>query len=140
MKYGTGILGMELGADEPTVAGDFDNLHQVALGIHANALHAVFLVFVFIKVIELISVAMAFADLWRAVDLGHTAAFTQVAVVGTQSHGATQVGNGLLLLHHVDDIVRSIGHLARVGVFVTQHVAGKLDDHHLHAEANAKGR
>ena len=75
MQHGAGIFGMELGTDEPTVAGDFDNLDQVALGIHSDALHAVFLVFVFIKVVELVSVAMAFADLWCAVDLGHATAF-----------------------------------------------------------------
>ena len=140
MQDGAGVFGMELGADKPTVAGDLYNLDQVTLGIHADALHAVFLVFVFIKVVELVSVAMAFADLWCAIDLGHTTAFSQVAAVSTQTHGAAQVGNGLLLLHHVDDIVRSIDHLTRVGVFVTQHVAGKFDDHHLHAEAYTEGR
>ncbi len=48
MQHGAGIFGMELGSDEPTVAGDLNNLHQIALGVHSDSLHAVFLVFVFI--------------------------------------------------------------------------------------------
>ena len=63
MQHSAGILGMELGADKPTVAGDLYNLDQVALRVHADAFHAVFLVFVFIKVVELVSVAVTFTDL-----------------------------------------------------------------------------
>ena len=31
-------------------------------------------------------------------------------------------------------------HLARVGILVAQHVAGELDHHHLHTQADAEGR
>ena len=34
---------------------------------------------------------------------------------------------------------RLLVHLATVGVGVTEHVASELDDHHLHAEADAEG-
>ena len=88
MKHGTGILRMELGADEPTVAGDFDDLDQVALGIRSDTFHAILFVFFFILVIELVSVAMAFTDLERAVDFSYAAAFAKRAVVSTQTHGA----------------------------------------------------
>ena len=81
MKHGAGILGMELGADEPTMAGDFDNLDQVALGVHADAFHAVLLVFFFVLVVELVSVAVTLTDLERAVNLGHATAFAELAVI-----------------------------------------------------------
>ena len=36
--------------------------------------------------------------------------------------------------------MRRVGvHLGTIGVLVAQHVAGKLDDHHLHAETDAEG-
>ena len=141
MKHGAGILGMELGADEPAVAGDFNNLDQVALGVRPDAFHAILLVFVFVFVVELISMAMTFADLERSVYLGHTAVFAKCAAVCTQAHGTAHIDDGFLFLHHVDDIMRGFGvHLAGVGIFVAQHVAGKFDDHHLHAEAHTEGR
>ena len=81
MQHSAGVFGMELGADEPTVAGNLDNLDQVALGVHADALHSVLFVFVFVLVVEFVSVAVAFADLRCAVDFGHSTAFTKLAVV-----------------------------------------------------------
>lgn len=65
MKHSAGVLRMELGADEPAVAGDFNDFHQSALGVGADAHHAILFVFVFVFVVKLISVAMTLADKWK---------------------------------------------------------------------------
>ena len=84
---------------------------------------------------------MAFADLEGSVDLRHAAAFTQLAVVGTQAHRAAHVGHRFLLLHQVYHIVwGGRVHLGRVGITVFQHVAGKFNHHHLHTQADAERR
>ena len=65
VKNVAGVLGVELGADEPAVAGDFNDFHQSALGVGADAHHAVLLVFVFVFVVKFVSVAMTLADEWK---------------------------------------------------------------------------
>ena len=69
------------------------------------------------------------------------AALSQFTVVSTQAHGAAHVLHCLLLLHEVDDGVLGVcRHLAAVGILIAQYITCKLNDHHLHAEADAKGR
>ena len=75
MKHSAGVLRMELGADEPAVAGDLDDLHQSALGVGADAHHATLFVFVFIFIVKFVSVAMTLANLWRTVYVIHATAF-----------------------------------------------------------------
>ena len=66
---------------------------------------------------------------------------TQLAVEGSEAHCASHHCDVLLFFHYVDDIVVGLlVHFTAVGIGITQHVAGKLDYHHLHAKANAKGR
>ena len=119
--------------------GDLNDLHQSTLGVGADALHAVLLKFVFIMVIELITMTMPLANQRHTIDFGYTAALAKLAIVGTKTHGAAHVGDGFLFFHHVDDVVRRVGHLARVGILVAQHISGKFDDHHLHAQTNPEG-
>ena len=46
-----------------------------------------------------------------------------------------------MILHDVYDVVGCLlVHLTAIGILVTQHVAGKLNDHHLHTQADTKGR
>ena len=83
---------------------------------------------------------MAFLNVLFAVGFVCFAAFLQYAFVCAQTHGASHVGDGLLLFHDVDDVMgRLFVHFARIGVGVSQHVAGKLDGHALHAQADAEG-
>ena len=113
MKHRGGILGMELSADEPAMVRNFDNLNQAALRVRPYALHAVFLVFVLIMVVELIAVAVTFANLECAIGLSHTAALAEFTAVSTQTHGATHVGHGFLFFHEVNHVVRGFRvHLA----------------------------
>ena len=58
VKHSAGIFGMELGADEPAVVGDFDDFDQVALWVGTDTLHAVLLVFFFVFVVEFVSVVL----------------------------------------------------------------------------------
>ena len=56
-------------------------------------------------VVEFIAVAMTFLDMLGTICLVCLAAFLQNTFVGTQTHGSTHIGDGLLLFHDVDDIV-----------------------------------
>ena len=68
-----------------------------------------------------------------AIGLVNATALQQLALVGAQSHGTTHLGDVLLLLHHIDNIVRRLlVHLAAVGILIAQDVACKLYHHHLH--------
>ena len=65
----------------------------------------------------------------------------QCALVGTEAHGSSHVGDVLLLLHDVDDVVWSLFvHLAAVGIGISENVACELNHHHLHSKTDAKCR
>ena len=105
------VLRMELRADVPAQIWYLYNLHETALRVGADTLHAVFLVFVFIAVVELVTMAVTLADLLLTINLSDLAAFAQLAAVSSQAHGAAHVGDIFLVFHHIDDVVRSVGHL-----------------------------
>ena len=93
-----------------------------------------------VLVVELKAVAVALLDVGLAIGLGNLGARLDAAGIGAQAHRAAQVGDRLLVLHQVDDVVGRLGvHLGAVGIGQAQHVAGKLDDHALHAQADAEG-
>ena len=82
---------------------------------------------------------MALLDVELSIGLCNFCAILQVTGISAQAHRAAQVGDALLLLHQVDDVVRGLGvDLYAVGIGHAQHVAGILNDHALHAVANAK--
>ena len=131
---------MILGADEPAVVRKFDNFDEVCGGVFAYAFHTGLLEAGAEVVVELEAVAVAFADAGLAVGLGGAGAGKEVAVVGAEAHGASHGGDRLLFLHEVDDVVGGVGlHLRRVGFGEAEDVAGELDDHTLHSEADAEG-
>ena len=132
---------MKLRADIPAVVRYLDYLYQVCRRIDAHALHAALFVAVAIGVVELVAVPVPFHNgMLSAVGFMGPAAFAQVAGIGTQTHRPAQLRDGFLFLHQVDDIVRRLCvDLAAVGVRVAQHVARKLNHHHLHTEADAEG-
>ena len=84
---------------------------------------------------------MTLRDGLLSVSFQGAASFAQLTFVSTQTHGSTHLCNILLLLHDVDDIVRSLlVHFAAVGIGITQHVAGEFDHHHLHTQTDTEGR
>ena len=131
---------MVLRADVPALALQLDHLGQAALGVDTGNNHASVLKLLAVLVVELKAVAMALLDVGHAIGFGDLGARLDGAGIGAQSHRAAQVGHRLLVLHQVDDVVRRLGvHLGAVGVGHAQHIACKLDDHALHAQANAEG-
>ena len=124
---------MELDAHKPRVTGKFNDLDQFRLGIDARWPQPRLLEPLQIVVIEFVAVAMTLADLIFAVNLVRLRVALEFAGVSSQPHRAPLVGDGLLGFHHADDRVGRVRlHLGRVGVGNAHHVAGVLDDGHLH--------
>ena len=141
MEHRAAVFGMELRADVPAQGGYLDDFHQVGLRIDARTLHAGCLVLGLVVVVELIAVAVTLLDVLRAVSLVSLAALLQDTFVGAQTHGAAHVGDGLLLLHDVDDVMRCFFvHFAAVSVGQSQDIPCELDGHALHAQTDAERR
>ena len=131
---------MELCADVPLSVGYLDNLHQAAVGIDAHTLHPCRLVLLPISIVELVTVTVSLLDLlFPTVCLTGTAAFLQFAAVGSQPHRSPFLRNSFLPFHQVNHRIccRTV-QFRTVGILKSQHIPCKFDDHHLHAEADAK--
>src|ERR1700722_5610528 len=134
-------LGVELTPHEPRMVGQLDHLHQRSIGREARQPHALPHELVTILIRPLVAVALPFLYLAHVVGLGGTRAARQSTDVAPEPHGATHVGDVLLLFHERDDGVRAFGcELARVAVGEREHVAGELHDGDLHTEADAEER
>ncbi len=130
---------MILCADKPAERGNLDNLHKTGVRVLAHAFHAGLFETCPIVVVELKAVAVTLLNLGGSVGLCGTRTRGKPACIGAEPHGASHVVYALLLLHEVDDIVRGIVvHLGGVGLTESEDVAGKLDDHALHAETYAE--
>ena len=94
-----------------------------------------------VRVVDLVAVAVALADQRRAVGLRRERPGHERAVVAAEPHRRALVGDGLLLLHHVDDGIRAPRvELGAVGAREPEDVARDLDDRDLQAEAQAEIR
>ena len=83
--------------------------------------------------------AVTLTDEVRAIGGSDLRSWAQYAVVAPETHRAPEVGDALLLFHEVDDLVCGRGvNLCGVGIAPAQDVAGELDDHTLHAEADTQ--
>ena len=140
-EHCAGIFGMVLHTDIPVVGWHFDSLNESVLRIEAYASHACGLEVVAEVVVELIAVAVALDDFVFAVCLIEFAVLDELALISAEAHGAAHIGDVFLFFHDVDDIVgRVLIHLATVGIGQMEHIARELNDHNLHAEADAEGR
>ena len=141
MEHRRTVFGVELCAYVPALLGYLDDFHKVGSRVDARTLHALGFKLLQIGIVELITMAMSFPDeRYFSVGFPYATAFHQFAFVGTQTHGASHLRDVLLFLHHVNHVVgrRSV-HFAAVGILVTQHIARKFDNHHLHAQTDAEG-
>ena len=130
---------MELGAHEPGVVRQLHDLHQTAVGGQTRQNHALFLHLRPEIVAELIAVAVAFGDLPGAVQSGAAAALRQDAGVLSKPHGAALFRHVYLVRHQIDDRVPGgLGKFGGIGVLIPQDMAGKLNDRHLHPQADAE--
>ena len=92
-----------------------------------------------ILAVELEAMAVTLTDEVRAIGGSNLRSWAQYAVVASEAHRASEVGDALLLFHKVDDLVRGGGvNLRGVGIAPAQDVAGELDDHALHTEADTQ--
>src|SRR5208282_2119002 len=88
---------VELDPDEPGVVGEFDDLGKRAVGRHAGKPHPGLFQLGLIVDVDLVTVAVAFADLGLAVDLRHARAGREFRRIGPEAHSAAQIAVGLAL-------------------------------------------
>ena len=132
---------MELRTDIPSLFGNFHYFHKIGSRVHPYPFHARLLKLLEVAVVELIAVTVTFLDQHLlTICLPRTTVFHEFALIGTQSHRTAHLRDALLLFHEVDNVVWCVFiHLTTVGILITQHVSGKLNDHHLHAQADTEG-
>ena len=83
---------------------------------------------------------VAFADQLAAVGLGCSRSRLKSAVVSSQTHGASKIGDLLLSGHQIDHIAgRFRIHLRGIGVGQAQNVACIFYHHALHAQTDSQG-
>ena len=119
VQHGAAVFGMKLCADIPGVCGDFYYFYKFALGVYAAASHTGFFVCLAICVVEFIAMSMTLAYFIGAVYAACFAAFDEYAVVASESHRTSFVGDGLLVFHDVDDVMLCGGaNLYGIGIAV----------------------
>ena len=132
-------LRVELGTHEPGVVRDLHDLHQAAVGRLSCQSHALGLHICPVVVVELKAVAVTLGDLRRAVQRITVGILGQHAGVLAQTHGAALFRHVHLVGHQGNDrVLRGLGEFGGIGVLPAQHMAGELDDRHLHAQADAE--
>jgi hypothetical protein len=132
-------LGVELAAEEEGVGGDLDDFDVRGVGRGAGEAKACAGEDGFVLAIELVTMAMALADLGLAVGVGGEGVGLHDAVPGSEAHGAAHLFDAGEFAEFVDDAVGGGGvELAGVGVLEAADVAGVLDAGGLHAEADAE--
>ena len=90
-------------------------------------------------VVEFVTVAVAFVDDERAVEMIGRGADHELAGLPAQAHGAAFAGDVLLLVEQRDHRMRRVGiKFGRVRAFEFENVAGEFDGGDLHAETKAE--
>src|SRR5690606_19952494 len=146
---GGGEFRVELTGNEPRMIRHLDHFHQGTIHGAAGNAQTGLLQLRQQVVVDFITVAVTLDDHILTVAFAGLAALDQRALLTTQAHGAAQIGafvagfllaaGGLPFGDQADH--RMLGGLVEfggVGVLPAQHVAGKLDDRHLHAQADAQ--
>lgn len=127
-------LGMELHCDEVRVAGQFDDFDQAAIGAESRKTDSVGFVLLPIHVVELVPVTVPFGYAVGLISALCNRIVDQVARLGSQSHGASQLGYVALFIEQADHGVwRIFVELGAVGPFKSDCVAPELDGGALHA-------
>src|SRR5690554_1520852 len=146
---GGGEFRVELAGNEPRMIRHLDHFHQGTIHGAAGNAQTGLLQLRQQVVVDFITVAVTLDDHILTVAFAGLAALDQRALLTTQTHGAAQIGafvagfllaaGGLPFGDQADH--RMLGGLVEfggIGVLPAQHVAGKLDDRHLHAQADAQ--
>ena len=139
IEYRRRVFRVILRTDKPTVVGQLHDLDKAGGRVFAHTPHAGGLETLAVFIVEFKTMTMTLLHIGASVSLGGSRTGLQTTVVGSESHCATLVDNRLLILHEVDYIVGGGGiHLGRIGLTQSKHITGKLDDHALHAKADAE--
>ena len=140
LENSTTIFWMKLCTDKPFAGRYFYYLYKICSRVDTSTYQSIVLKLFLIVVVEFIAVAMAFCYFCFAVCLENKRPFFKCAVIGTQTHGASHIGDTFLLLHDVNDVMGGTRvHFGAVGIFVAQYITGIFNNHHLHTETDAEG-
>src|SRR5579871_3627933 len=135
-------LGMVLHADEPRMISEFDRFGQQAVRRHSGKYEAALLEILAIVGIDFVTVAMAFENLRRVVDLGDLGARLEIGPIGAEAHRSAEVAAGAARLelvaakpfgHQADDRRIAGAELGRIRSRYAGKGARSFDDRHLHA-------
>ena len=100
-----------------------------------------FLEFCSVGVVELETMPMPFFHAGNGVGVGCLCLRLEQARVESEAHGPAHIRDGALVEHQVNDgVFGAAVEFRRVGVFMVEYIAGKLDAHHLHPQAQSQVR
>src|SRR5450432_822896 len=134
-------LGVELAAQIPGMPGDLADLHVRVVRRFAGDPQTRGLQPVFVLAVEFVAMAMPLIDLARPIGGVGETVLGQPAGPASQAHGAAQIVHALQLAQLENHAVRRARvELGGIGVLEAAHVARVLDDHGLHAQADAEIR
>src|ERR1700730_843604 len=130
---------MVLAAKKPRMVRQLHDLDQGIVRRGPGRLKAPFLQRWTIVIVYLQSMTMAFGNAAAAVQRSGQRAGPNHTWIRSQAHGGTLFVDIALTFHKVDHSVGCIWiDFARVRTLDSQHVAGVLDHHHLHPEADSQ--
>ena len=132
---------MELDTYEEGVSAYFDYFSQIAFRVDSAYHKACLLQLSLIGGIEFIAVPVSLGDLLFSIDRFGQASRLERAGICSQTHRSAFEDGLLLVFHKVYHRMACFRvHLRTVGVSPSEHVAGILDDCHLHTEADSEER
>ena len=132
---------MELYADEPRMARQFYDFHQLAIWRNTSQLQAAFCELTAECVVQFKPVTMAFINQFFAINRANLCTIGQLTRIQTQPHRTTEVGNILLVFHDVDDILCAFRQeFCGVCIRQTSTVPCKFYNCHLHTQTDTKHR
>ena len=134
-------LRMELDAYVKIMPGYFYCLHPLSVRGCAADQEAICFKPVPVAVVKLIAVAVTFVDRFLSVQPIGFGGFVQDAGIRTETQGSADILDVVLVRHQMDDRVAGVRIQFRgVGVTVTNDIAGKLQNGHLHYETQDEER
>ena len=80
----------------------------MVFGIDTYTFHTGSFVLFLVVIIELVTVTVAFLNMFLSVCLICFRAFLQYTLVSTQTHGSAHIGDRFLLFHDINHVVRSL--------------------------------
>ena len=131
-------FGVVLHADIEVAVAQLNGFDKSAVGRESRERQTRACDLLAVVVVELIAVAVAFADFPFAVRAEHCRVFLNNAGIRAETQSAALVDLVVLPGHKVDYVGYGAVKFARVGVFDARDVSRELNDRNLHSEADAE--